>query len=84
MSAIAQILRDRGETVSGSDRQESETTRRLSASGIGVHIGHDGGNINGADVVVYSAAIRLTTLRFRQQENGAYPCLSVLQCWARS
>ena len=57
MSAIAQILRDRGETVSGSDRQESETTRRLSASGIGVHIGHDGGNINGADVVVYSAAI---------------------------
>ncbi len=57
MSAIAQVLHDRGEAVSGSDRQDSDTVRRLQAEGIRVSIGHSTENVNGADVVVYSAAI---------------------------
>ena len=40
MSAIAQILHERGETVSGSDRLESDTTTRLRAMGVRVFIGH--------------------------------------------
>lgn len=57
MSAIAQILHDRGESVSGSDRQENDVTRRLQAAGVKVCIGHSAANVNGADVVIYSAAI---------------------------
>jgi len=57
MSAIAQILHERGETITGSDRQESEITQRLRSVGISVSIGHSAENVNGADVVVYSAAI---------------------------
>jgi len=57
MSAIAGILHDRGDVVSGSDRQESDVTRRLRASGIAVYIGHAAEQVRGADAVVYSAAI---------------------------
>ncbi|MCE5198359.1 MAG: UDP-N-acetylmuramate--L-alanine ligase [Armatimonadota bacterium] len=58
MSAIAHILHGRGESVSGSDRQENDATRRLRAAGVKVSIGHSAANVNGADVVVYSAAIK--------------------------
>lgn len=57
MSAIAQILHNRGESVSGSDRGESDVTRRLRAAGIVVSIGHDAGNVNGAEVVIFTPAI---------------------------
>jgi UDP-N-acetylmuramate--alanine ligase len=57
MSAIAQILHDQGYAVSGSDQKESHTTQRLRSMGIKVDIGHDARNVNGATIVVYSAAI---------------------------
>jgi len=57
MSAIAHILHGRGEVVTGSDRQESDATRRLRAEGVKVSIGHSPTNVGAADVVVYSAAI---------------------------
>ncbi|MHB9037344.1 MAG: UDP-N-acetylmuramate--L-alanine ligase [Armatimonadota bacterium] len=57
MSAIAHVLHKRGESVSGSDRQENDATRRLQSAGVKVSIGHSEAHINGADVVVYSAAI---------------------------
>lgn len=57
MSAIAFVLKARGETVSGSDRQESATTQRLRNAGIEVRIGHDAAAVSGAGVVVYTPAI---------------------------
>lgn len=57
MSAIAHILHGRGEIVTGSDRQENDITRRLSAAGVKISIGHSASNVNGADVVVYTAAV---------------------------
>lgn len=57
MSALAQIMHRRGARVSGSDRSEGAMTKRLASEGITIHIGHDAGNINGAVLVVYSAAI---------------------------
>jgi UDP-N-acetylmuramate--alanine ligase len=57
MSAIALMLHDRGCAVTGSDRQESDVVRRLRAAGVEVVVGHDARNVNGADAVVYTAAI---------------------------
>lgn len=57
MSAIAHILHGRGEIVTGSDRQENDATRRLSAEGVNISIGHCANNLDGAEVVVYTAAI---------------------------
>lgn len=57
MSAIARILHGRGAVVTGSDRHESDVTRRLRDEGIRVSVGHSAENVDGADVVVYSSAI---------------------------
>ncbi len=57
MSAIALMLKDLGHTVSGSDRQESGTTARLREQGVRVVVGHDAVNVDGADAVIYTAAI---------------------------
>lgn len=57
MSGMAQILHESGETVTGSDRQESDNTRRLRAAGVKVYIGHAAENLGDPDIVVYSAAI---------------------------
>ncbi|HEY6748637.1 MAG TPA: UDP-N-acetylmuramate--L-alanine ligase [Mycobacteriales bacterium] len=58
MSGIARILLARGVPVSGSDARESATSAALRAAGATVHIGHDGANVEGADTVVVSTAIR--------------------------
>lgn len=57
MSGIAHVLHDRGHIVSGSDRQESDNTRRLRALGIQITVGHEASNVNGADVVVFTPAV---------------------------
>ena len=58
MSGIAEILKFWGFHVTGSDTSASETTQRLIDSGISVTIGHDLPNLEKADLVVYSAAVK--------------------------
>lgn len=58
MSGIAQILKYWGFTVTGSDSQESETTKKLNLDGIHVVIGHDVNMVSKSDLVIYSAAIQ--------------------------
>ena len=58
MSAIAQILHERGQAVSGSDSQESATVNRLRALGIPVFVGHEAAHVAGAASLVVSTAVR--------------------------
>lgn len=58
MSGIAEILKQWGFIISGSDITQSEITDKLTANGIPVTIGHDPSSINGTDLVIYSAAIK--------------------------
>ncbi len=57
LSAIALLLKQRGYTVSGSDRTLSPLARQLSAQGVTVYAGHDAQNVVQADLVVRSSAI---------------------------
>jgi len=57
MSGIAQLLLRSGYKVSGSDLKENRITQGLKEAGAQIFSGHASGNINGADVVVYSSAI---------------------------
>lgn len=57
MSALAEICIKLGYAVSGSDINETHITRRLSELGIKIFKGHEAENVNGADLVVYTAAI---------------------------
>jgi UDP-N-acetylmuramate--alanine ligase len=58
MSGIAEILHNLGYTVSGSDLSDSATSRRLAQLGLRVSIGHDAANIEGANAVVTSTAVK--------------------------
>lgn len=58
MSGIAEILKNWGFVVTGSDWAESDTTRKLNLDGIHVVVGHDVNMVAKADVVVYTAAIK--------------------------
>ncbi len=58
MSGLAEIALHMGYKVSGSDGVESNVTHRLADSGIEVHIGHNNTNVNGANIVVYTAAVK--------------------------
>lgn len=58
MSAIAEVLHDRGVKVRGSDVKDGANTRRLAAKGIPVVIGHDASHLEGAGVAVLSSAIK--------------------------
>jgi UDP-N-acetylmuramate--alanine ligase len=58
MSGIAEVLRNLGYLISGSDIAESATTRRLQEIGIQTFIGHAAANVIGADAVVTSTAVQ--------------------------
>lgn len=57
INAIGVVLAEMGHTVSGSDLRTSLGVTRLLAMGAQVHIGHDGANVERADVVAHSSAI---------------------------
>tara|TARA_R110001583_G_scaffold54751_7_gene167202 strand:+ start:2489 stop:3931 length:1443 start_codon:yes stop_codon:yes gene_type:complete len=57
MSGIAEVLKNQGYEVSGSDLKEGVVTGRLKAMGIEVQIGHREENSARADVVVVSSAV---------------------------
>jgi UDP-N-acetylmuramate--alanine ligase len=57
MSGIAEVLKNIGYEVKGSDLKESETTKRLRSMGIGIEIGHREKNIKDSHVVVVSSAV---------------------------
>ena len=58
MSGIAEVLCNLGYRVQGSDASESANLNRLRAKGVKVSVGHKAENIDGADVVVVSTAIK--------------------------
>jgi UDP-N-acetylmuramate--alanine ligase len=58
MSGIAEVLKNMGCRVSGSDVSEGSQVERLRAMGIPIKIGHAAGNVPGScDAVVYSSAV---------------------------
>src|SRR3990167_6065529 len=66
MNGIAEVLMNQGYQVSGSDLGRSAVTERLIQLGASVFISHAAQNIEGADAVVVSSAVKLAEImRFR-------------------
>jgi len=57
MCPLAEILHSKGYIITGSDNNEGDPLNRIRALGIKTFMGHDAQNIEGAELVVYSAAI---------------------------
>ncbi|WP_121063866.1 UDP-N-acetylmuramate--L-alanine ligase [Chachezhania antarctica] len=58
MSGIAEVLLNLGYRVQGSDLKDSKITDRLKGLGAQIFIGQTGDNLEGAEVVVISSAIK--------------------------
>ncbi|MGN0536658.1 MAG: UDP-N-acetylmuramate--L-alanine ligase [Acutalibacteraceae bacterium] len=58
MCPLAEILYHEGYEITGSDMNESDTLERIRSYGIKVTMGHFAENVNGADMVVYTAAVK--------------------------
>lgn len=58
MSGLAEVLRTMRFEVSGSDLKKGDVTKRLESLGVRVHEGHAAEHLRGADVVVYTSAVK--------------------------
>ena len=58
MCPLAEILHKRGYELTGSDNSESETLERIRSYGIPVTLGHKPESVDGAELVVYTAAVK--------------------------
>ena len=77
MSGLAEILMDRGFTVSGSDMKTSVLTRHLTELGAKIDYPQKAENIvPGIDLVVYTAAIHPDNPEFKAAEKAGIPMLT--------
>ncbi|MDM1757658.1 MULTISPECIES: UDP-N-acetylmuramate--L-alanine ligase [Acinetobacter] len=73
MCGIAEVLKNQGYKVSGSDIKASKTTAQLEENGIKVYIGHAAQNIQGANVLVVSTAIDPENLEVKEAIENRIP-----------
>ena len=69
MSGIAELLKNKGFLVTGSDISDSLNVQRLTSLGIEVSIGHFKENISDTDLVIYSDAIPKDNIELNEALN---------------
>ena len=75
MSGIAEVLLNLGYRITGSDAKETEITRRLVQLGCGISYDHRRENVQGADVVVISSAIRKDNPEIQEAKARMIPVI---------
>jgi UDP-N-acetylmuramate--alanine ligase len=81
MSAIARVLHQRGDEVTGSDRERSTFSEKLTQEGVAVSYGHRAENIQGADLVLASAAIPEDNVELQAAHKAGLPVLQRHEFW---
>lgn len=75
MFPMVQILHSEGFYITGSDNNETETTKIERKMGIPVTLGQAAENIEGADLIVYTAAIMADNPELIAAKTSGVPCL---------
>jgi UDP-N-acetylmuramate--alanine ligase len=75
LSAIARVLLERGEQVSGSDRTPSPLASSIKDAGAAVVIGHSTENVSGVDLVVRSSAVPDDNVEVLAAQKAGIPVL---------
>lgn len=81
MCALAEVLKDKGFNVRGSDMQDSETAEKLRAKGINVIVGHSAENIKGCDVLLRTAAAKDDNPEVAEARTRGIPVIERAQAW---
>lgn len=76
MSAIAEVLHDRGHEVQGSDLKMGANIERLRAKGIVCSIGHKAENIGASKFVVASTAVKADNPELEAARSESIPIIS--------
>ncbi len=66
----------KGYQVSGSDMNRSSKVEQLMAEGVDIAIGHDAANVEGVDLLVYSAAVGADNPELVRAKELGIPCFS--------
>ncbi len=82
MSGIARLLLSCGMKVSGSDLKKTKITEELQRQGAAIFIGHGSKNIRGADLAVYSSAIKEDNLEIQAAKRLKIPLIKRAQALA--
>ncbi len=75
MCPLAEIMHSEGFELSGSDMNESDTLERIKGYGIKVYMGHRAENIEGAELVVYTAAVKKDNPELVAAQEKGITCL---------
>ena len=75
MCPIAEILHHNGYILSGSDMNESDTLERIKSYGIKVFMGHKAENVEGSELVVYTAACKMDNPEIVAAKENGIPCI---------
>jgi UDP-N-acetylmuramate--alanine ligase len=75
LSAIAHVLHDRGEKVTGSDQALSLYAQALQQAGVTVYVGHAEEQVMGADLVIASSAIQEGNVELDAAHKAGIPVL---------
>ncbi|MBQ5327460.1 MAG: UDP-N-acetylmuramate--L-alanine ligase, partial [Oscillospiraceae bacterium] len=75
MYPIVQILAGRGYSITGSDVNEGDIINYERAMGIKINIPHKASAVEGADLVVYSAAIFKDNCELARAKELGIPCV---------
>ncbi len=81
MSALAEAVAARGLSVRGSDMSNGVYAERLRALGIKVFCGHCADNVNGADVVIRTSAIKDDNPEIVRARELGLPVLERAEAW---
>lgn len=83
MRPLGLVLKGMGMEVTGSDMSESKSTRELVAQGIPVAIGHQAGNIQGADCIIRTAAAHNDNPEIAAARAAGIPVFERAQAWGQ-
>ena len=81
MSPLAEVLRNMGVCVTGSDISEGAAVTRLRGLGIDVMIGHRPENITGADFIIRTAAVHDENPEIAAAHAAGIPVFERAQAW---
>lgn len=81
MSPLAEVLRQRGLAVRGSDMQESKAVAELRRRGIPVAVGHRPEHVAGAELVIRTAAARDDNPEIVEAHRLGIPVFERTQAW---
>ncbi len=75
MYPLVQIMLAKGHRIQGSDVNEGDILNYERSQGVRVMMGHRAENVEGADLVIYSAAIRADNPERLEAEKKGIPCV---------